>query len=385
MTASRFLRFSVFLACLLQISLASTDVAALNQIRDEEWSYRGELPQYPASSVVSVGFFANVGDMDLPSRVVFTLNVINAEGEYQPLVEYRWGRWEEIAAPGTPITAYASFRLSCDGDGQVIVEPVETWFGFCNRGQIELDVRELENVQIFPVQVQGRFGLGLVDRGGYLGPNPTPRDAFGCAGAAGMSLDAATAAREVSIQKSRAANAISNGNTGSVGLYFDPLGQTCSGTILPDQPGTVYVVAKMAGMSECGIAGAEFRFTGIPDSWMTFPVAIPDILAIGDPLADGATMGFKCKRPEAGLIVLYSVQVLAMEELHDLQFAIERRNPPADPDFDCPLLVLCDYPAFTMVCVNGFTCNVNATEPRLCAVPTGVEAKTWSGIKTLFR
>jgi len=371
----------VFLACLV----GSTDVAALNQIRDETWSYRGDVPRYPASSVVSVSFFANVGDMDLPSRVVFTLNVVNAEGDYLPLVEYRWGRWEEIAAPGTPITTYASFRLSCGDDGLVIVEPIETWFGFCNRGQIELDVRNLDNVRMFPVQAEGRFGLGLVDRGGYLGLKPTPRDAFGCAGAAGITLDAATAAREVSRQKSLAANTIANGNTGSVGLYFDERGQVCSGTIRPDHPDTVFVVAKMAGMSACGLAGAEFRFRGIPDSWMTYPVATPDILAIGDPLADGVTMGFECKRPETGAIVLYTVLVLAAEEVDNLEFRIEHRNPPADPDFDCPLLVLCDYPAFTMLCVDGFTCNVNATEPRLCATPTGVEAKTWSGIKTLFR
>ena len=376
----------VLLVIMVGLAVLPQQAVGLSSIRHEVWSYQGDIPQAPQNTVVGVSFFASVGDMDLPSRVMFSIVVKNAAGEEQPLLQYRWGRWEEIAGPGTPINVFASFSLSCDGQGTLLAEPVETWFGFCNRSQVPLDIRNLENVQVFPVQTDSRFGLQLVDRGGYHGNEPPPADAFGCSGGAAPGLSVEAVRAEVSLLKSRLANRIANGNTGSVGLYFDPAGRTCSGTILPDQPDTVYVVAKMDEMSACGIAGAEFRFTGVPASWRTFPVAAPDMLTVGDPLADGVTMGFRCKREESGFVVLYSVLVLADAVEEDLQFHIEKRSAPTGgPDFECPLLVLCDFPAFTKVCVEGVPCNINASKARLCSSPTPVETSTWSAVKQLFR
>ena len=61
---------------------------------------------------------------------------------------------------------------------------------------------------------------------------------------------------------------------GSIGIYFDPDGTLCQGTIAPGPTGGfVYVLAKLAGQSAGGIAGSEFRFTGVPASWEVFPVA----------------------------------------------------------------------------------------------------------------
>jgi len=386
MTASKIvlIHWHGVLVALFLLALPCQQAAALVQIRHEVWTYRGDVPVAPQSSVVAVAFYANTADMDLPSRVVFSVVVVDDTGTEQPLIQYRWG-WEEIAGPGTPLSVYASFRLSCDGEGRVLAEPVEAWFGFCNRGQVPLDIRNLQNVQVHPVQVTGRFGLQLVDRGGYHGAEPPPSDAFGCSGGAAPGLGAEAARAEVSRLKSLVANEIANGNAGSVGLYFDRAGTHCNGTILPDHPDTVYVVAKVGGMSECGIAGAEFRFTGVPASWRTFPVAAPDILAIGDPLADGVTVGFECKREETGAVVLYSVLVLASEEEEDLEFQIENRAPPTNPEFACPLLVMCDYPAFTKICVEGLPCNVNTRAPQLCPGTTPVNASTWSQVKALFR
>ena len=386
MAASRSCPLLSLLVVLVGLALPWHEAAALSSIRHEEWSYQGDVPQAPQSTLVGVSFFASVGDMDLPSRVMFTIVVKDEAGDEHPLLHYRWGRWEEIAGPGTPINVFASFRLSCDGQGMLTAEPVETWFGFCNRSQVPLDIRNLDNVQVTPVQTTGRFGLDLVDRGGYHGKEPTPRGAFGCSGAAasGPSVEAVRA--DLSLKKSIRANQIANGNAGSVGLYFDMFGRNCSGTILPDRPDTVYVVAKMDEMSACGIAGAEFRFTGVPASWSTFPVAAPDMLTVGDPLGDGVTVGFRCKREEAGFVVLYSVLVLANAVEEDLQFHIEKRAAPTGgPDFDCPLLVLCDFPAFTKICVEGIPCNINARKPTLCVKPTAVTTSTWSVVKNLFR
>lgn len=368
-------------------SILVPEAGAVSRIREEIWSYQGQVPRTPASTLVSVSFFANVGDMDLPSRVLFHVGVADAEGAEAPLLQYRWGQWEEIAQPGTPITVYASFRLSCDGNGLVTAEPVETWFGFCSFGSIEMDVRNLDNVQTHAVQTSSNFGLYLEDRGGFRGSKPTPLSAFGCSGnAVGKSMTLEQAHEEMSLLKSRAANRVQGVDPGSIGLYFDSQGRSCSGTIRPGEPDTVFVIAKMRGMSECGIAGAEFRFTGVPDGWTTHSVPQPELLVVGDPMLDGTTVGFRCEHPESGSILLYRVVVVASEEVDDLQFQVESRESPTSPDFLCPLLVLCDYPAFTKVCVEGWTCQVNSTAPqRPCATPVAVTTATWTQIKTLYR
>ncbi len=374
-----FLLFIILLALLLP-----RQAAGLAWIRHEDWSFRGQVPPAPDGTVVSVAFFANVADMDLPSRVVFSI-VVQDGGTPQTLLEFRWGQWVEIAGPGTPINVFASFRLSCDGEGRLVAEPLETWFGFCTFGQYALDVRNLQNVQTFPVQVSETFGLALMDRGGLLGTNPPPADAFACSGSGVPVLGVDAARAHLAQMKGTQSQRLAASSTGSIGLYFDRAGTVCSGTIQPDQPGKVYVVAKMNGMSECGIAGAEFRFTGVPASWRTHPVTNPEILSIGDPLGDGVTVAFRCQRPEDGYYVLYEVLVLADREETDLEFRIRKRNPATSPDFDCPLLVLCDFPAFTKICVDGMGCTVNARAPRLCSTPVAVERSTWGSFKTFYR
>jgi hypothetical protein len=373
--------------CLLFLLIASVaaPAAALNAVREEVWSYDGAIPVSPQSSVVNAAFFADVADMDVPSRVVFSVGVTDGAGMQQTLLRYRWGQWTDIPGPGTPINVFVSFSLSCDGQGNLLAEPIEARFGYCSAGQTDQENRVIENVETFMVKVPERFGLVLLDRIERPGANPPPADAFGCAaGAPGLSAKAALG--DLARQKGERAR-ILDLETGSIGLYFDPEGNRCTGTIVPGQPGTVYVVAKMSGMSVCGIAGAEFRFTGIPSSWSVYPVADPDILAIGDPLGDGVTMGFLCKRPENSTIVLFRVLVTADAEEHDLQFNIEMRNPPTSQTFECPQLVLCDNPMFTKVCVAGFSCTVNATKPstRPCAIPVAIRSSTWGGVKSLFR
>ncbi|UCE02239.1 MAG: hypothetical protein JSW67_13455 [Candidatus Latescibacterota bacterium] len=174
------------------------------------------------------------------------------------------------------------------------------------------------------------------------------------------------------------------GENGWLGVYFDAAGTQCSGTILPDQPGTVYVVAQANGVTATeGFAGAEFRFTGIPESWATYPVANPEILAIGNPFGDGVATAFPC--PESDTYVLYSVLVIASAVEEDLQFELRNREPPTNPNFDCPLLMLCNNPIFTLICVETVPCFVNAATARKCEFPVAVSPSTWSGVKSLFR
>jgi hypothetical protein len=174
-------------------------------------------------------------------------------------------------------------------------------------------------------------------------------------------------------------------DAGTIGVYFDPEGNSCRGTIEPGTPGRVYIIAKLAGATAVGISGAEFRFTGVPDSWQTYAVPNPDILSLGNPFASGVAAAFPCERPERQAYLLYTVLVTAQQAEQDVTFAIEGRDPPLNPLTTCPLLVACDRPVFTKHCVQAVSCFVNSSRPTACDTSVGVTAKTWSGVKELFR
>lgn len=54
-------------------------------------------------------------------------------------------------------------------------------------------------------------------------------------------------------------------------------------------------------------------------------------------------------------------------------------SPPANATFDCPLVVLCDAPVYTVVCTTGNDFGINFS----CADPTN--SATWSQVKGLYR
>jgi hypothetical protein len=382
MTARRFLPLRrCWAIAIVSFSGLFSPAAALNHIRGELWSYQGDVPTFPLTSVINVTFFADMADMDLPSRVVFSIVVVDDQGQDHTLLQYKWGQWVSLPGAGTPIDIFASFFIWCDGEGNIVAQPVVANFGTC---QGDREVHEFPNTQTFPVQVQGRFALILVDRDGYRGQNPTPPAALGCSGTT-TTLSATSALQDIQLQKSGRANRVAAGENGSIGIYFDREGTMCTGRITPEETGTVYVIAKTAGMSECGLAGSEFKFEGIPHSWMTYPVAAPDLLALGDPFLEGVTMGFRCKRPDDRLTILYEVQVVASAVEEDLVFRVANRDPATNPNFSCPLLTLCDKPVFTKVCVEGLACVVNSTKPRKCHDPVAVSPVTWGHLKGLYR
>ena len=133
------------------------------------------------------------------------------------------------------------------------------------------------------------------------------------------------------------------------------------------------------------MVGAEFRIGGIPASWQIFPVPQPDMISLGNAFEDGVSAAFtSCPRPETGVVLFYRALVLASELESDLQFTVEKRDPPTNPLLQCPLIVLCDFP-FTLICVEGLPCHVNSTSPRTCGIPVAVTTATWSAMKELYR
>ena len=380
------LRAAIFITGLLLLS-APRQADALSRIRREVWSYQANVPLAPGETVVDVSFFATVGDMEQATRVMFSVDLVDEMQQRHTLIRYQWGEWNWIPSYGTRGQVFISFTLTCDDDGYIRARPLDINFRFCSFAQTDPQPGGLDEFESFAVRPGGNFGLVLVARGGRPGDTPTPMGVFACSDDVGGGLNATAALERLKRRNNARINATPEFEpSGSIGIYFDPLGTQCSGRLEPGVVGRVYVVAKLGGMIECGISGAEFRFTGIPDDWIVHAVPNSDFVAIGNPLRQGAALGFTCERPKGGTVVLYTVDLFPSELVEDLRFEIESRDPSSSPEAPCAHVVLCDRPMFTKFCVEGRTCLVNATqESPACDSATAVTTSSWSAVKSVFR
>ena len=169
-----------------------------------------------------------------------------------------------------------------------------------------------------------------------------------------------------------------------LGVYFDAEGTMCAGTIRPGTPAEVYIIGKVGGTE--GMTGATLRFSGAPPTWVLYPVANPLILAIGNPFGDGAVLAFPACQSSSGdgNVLLYTVLVLANEDISDVYFSLGARVPLINPSFNCPTVVHCDIPVYTQSCVEAEPCRINATRKPPCAL-VAVDEQSWSAVKSIFR
>jgi hypothetical protein len=169
----------------------------------------------------------------------------------------------------------------------------------------------------------------------------------------------------------------------TLGVFFDAAGTVCSGTIQPGPPSTIYIVARTAPGTEL-IAGAEFRFTGLPSSWTAYAFPNPQCTNIGDPFGNGvivAATQTQCQ-PQWSTFLMYTVLVFASTEVENVQFELTNREPPSNRAFRCPLVVRCGY---DLACVETSPCFVNQTGSVPCEKPTAVTNSTWTQVREMYR
>ena len=196
---------------------------------------------------------------------------------------------------------------------------------------------------------------------------------------------------------------------GYVGVYFDRAGTVACGTA-PIGPTTLHILATLAGATQDGITGAEFRlevsnssgyfliYSAVPGSC---DINCTDALDLTPCVGDivGASLTFpQCQASDdagPGRVYLGTITVV---NVGGGPFTIDtkRRNPSSDPQFLCPLFFRCDEPQFTKVCMTwqegdpalggrepvAFRTVVNdpnCSGPPACVV--GVESRTWSVVK----
>jgi hypothetical protein len=198
------------------------------------------------------------------------------------------------------------------------------------------------------------------------------------------------------------------GPNGSIDLFWiDP--QTgiadltsCQGTtdFIPGVFGDIElsVQARLGGLTAAGVIATELfveGLEGLPRGWRASAetlgsISIGSIVGIsqvgGQLVRDGSTAFSNCQSGPSGFVEFYHIRVTGTAVTEDLPSDMRVRvvagSPPANPEFPCPVLNLCDGPVFTQVCVTGGEFIIN---PMLRNCTVGLETRTWSGVKDLYR
>ena len=166
---------------------------------------------------------------------------------------------------------------------------------------------------------------------------------------------------------------------GSIGVFLDPAGASCSATQIPFNPGTMYVLALLGGESAGGITGAEFRLDGVPAAWFPSANARAGATTVLSPLTGGCNIAFVCDTGTGGLVLLYTVNYFVTSLINNVVITANQHTTPSNPNFICSLVTLCDAPAFSARCSRHGEAHINGTP---CTV--GTEPATWSKVKSLY-
>jgi len=337
---------------------AAVPASAVENIRRVVWNQTADIEWAPGASTTSVTFDADLTALEAAYAVTsFSIAVLRPVGGPEILTRYTCGPLPAGLPAGTAARFEIDFSMSCDpfkGGVDISLGDAAISYLHPSRGQLynSLAVERLRTA----TSSRETFGLAIIDMNGVVHPASLPNNTFACT---------------------------TTPDHGSIGVYFDPQGNTCQGTIEAGTVGKVYVLAKLAGGTQGGIAGAQFRFTGAPSAWELYAVPNPDIVSLGDPFGEGVVAGFICQPPAGGVVLLYTVLVVAHETIYDVRFEIGERVPSLT--HPCPLLLACDDPVFTKFCVEGLACYVNATTATSCTKGLAVNQATWSVVKALYR
>ena len=172
---------------------------------------------------------------------------------------------------------------------------------------------------------------------------------------------------------------------GVLGIFADPNGDACSATLGSGRTTTLYVVFLPRGATMSGITGAEFRIEATNASGFQFhdERAIDAAVYLGTALGSGANVAFTdCKSRTA--IPLLRFQVYnSGSGASNVRLRVVHKNPPFNPNFPCPLAVMCSDFDFAPVCVEAGEFVLNPSGSVTCA--GGAADSEWSRVKELYR
>jgi hypothetical protein len=178
----------------------------------------------------------------------------------------------------------------------------------------------------------------------------------------------------------------------TIGIFMDTAAATCTAQVGDEAWVELHVIALLQGDIQ-QMTGAQFRITGVPAGWTSENALwVPEpssAISLGHPLfptsvhpaVAGVNVAFRwCQfgpRVLLGRIVLLGAPTPGEVRLRVEGFELA----PQDPG--CPLIVDCQV-VYALQCVLGGEIVLNGPARGACQ-PTGIQASTWAGVKSLYR
>jgi hypothetical protein len=154
---------------------------------------------------------------------------------------------------------------------------------------------------------------------------------------------------------------------------------------------------------ESGFTGLEFSIDGLRSDTEGILVtgvfwSVPPGLIIGDihaPVDTAVTstglggMNVAWAQCQVGSQTVARIQFLFFTPRVDHVLVVKRKYPTSNPLYRAPIFTRCNFPDFTAVRVTSACYVLNWTgDPAVISCldgPVGVEPRTWTGMKSLFR
>lgn len=168
----------------------------------------------------------------------------------------------------------------------------------------------------------------------------------------------------------------------SVGAFADPQATSCSIVQSGEGPGRLYLLCVLGGRAAGGILSAEFRIAGFPSTWYASVIPNPaESSLIGNPLLGGGTINFfpTCQSGTDGIVLLYTIDYWASGPDASGTLTVHHVDYRFHPDFQCPLLTLCEGPPLVKICASASVAIINGP-----ACTVGAARTTWTRVKSMY-
>jgi len=170
-------------------------------------------------------------------------------------------------------------------------------------------------------------------------------------------------------------------NDGYIGIYADQSGQSPCASVPQGTGVNLYILATLAGATAGGITGAEFRIEVTdPSGWFISYNAPTGTTQLGSPLdlapenlADGSGMNIafsNCQQDSSGKVLLGTLGIFNWNG-GPTQLLVKRHSNPPNPNWSCPLYVLCDDPEFTKSCMTPTSAGSCSLSTKSFALSSG--------------
>ena len=369
-----------------QVSLAAVLAAfvfvpasqAVTNIRYERWETRRNLGRdtvapIDTTSLLSFSFDANVTAADLAGGFRFALAEKDARARDVLMQFTLAGPCTQSPPLGADVLIQIYCSLYCDAGGKLRASDVARWaVTWC-----DVPLQEACGTIGIAATVQSSsdsedFELILLDEDGQDGSFPTPENGLSCGDGAPSGPELVAVAPEFAA-------------SGSIGIYADPSGLLCSDQVKLLVPFRWYVVARLEGMTRCGITVVDLGIHGLPPDFFISITPNPAANAvIGNPLTSGA-LGFDCERGDGEAIVLYTLDGIATNAVENVEMVVDAGSPPSNRHWPYPWNDLCPISGSGRRRMRGTTFVINPPPGHPCDTTVHAEPATWGAVKGLYR